>query len=62
MEAKLLESRREKLLRYEGLRLKPYCCTCGNISIGVGSNLDDCGVFQEGLFFSFRGDILQCEG
>ena len=53
MEVMLLDRMNEQLLRYEGLRLKPYCCTCGNIFIGVGSNLDDCGISLEDVFVHF---------
>lgn len=32
------------LRRDEGIRLKPYRCTAGRLSIGVGRNLDDVGI------------------
>ena len=32
------------LVRDEGLRLKTYRCTAGKLTIGVGRNLDDCGI------------------
>lgn len=31
----------------EGLRLYPYKCTAGKLSIGYGRNLDDCGITEE---------------
>lgn len=31
----------------EGLRLKPYECTAGKLTIGYGHNLDDNGIPQE---------------
>jgi len=31
----------QQLIHHEGLRLKPYRCTAGKLSIGVGHNLDD---------------------
>ena len=34
------------LIRHEGLRLKPYKCTAGRTSIGVGRNLDDNGITE----------------
>jgi len=40
MEAKLLERIKEQLVRHEGLRLKPYRCTAGKLTIGYGRNLD----------------------
>jgi len=40
MEAKLLERIKEQLVRHEGLRLKPYRCSAGRLTIGIGRNLD----------------------
>ena len=34
------------LIKHEGLRLKPYKCTAGRTSIGVGRNLDDNGITE----------------
>lgn len=34
----------EQLKRHEGVRLKPYRCTAGKLTIGVGRNLDDVGI------------------
>lgn len=34
----------QQLKRHEGLRLKPYRCTEGKLTIGYGRNLDDVGV------------------
>lgn len=33
-----------ELRRDEGVRLKPYRCSAGRLSIGVGRNLDDVGI------------------
>jgi lysozyme len=35
------------LTRDEGLRLKPYRCTAGKLTIGVGRNLEDVGITKE---------------
>ena len=61
MEVNLLERMKEQLLRHEGLRLKPYRCTAGKLTIGVGRNLDDCGISQKEAFILLESDILQCE-
>ncbi len=37
---------KKMLLVDEGLRLKPYRCTAGKLSIGYGRNLDDVGISQ----------------
>ena len=34
----------QQLRRHEGERLKPYRCTAGKLTIGVGRNLDDRGI------------------
>ncbi len=33
--------------KHEGLRLKPYTCTAGKLSIGYGRNLEDVGISQD---------------
>lgn len=35
---------KEQLRRHEGLRLHPYECSAGKITIGYGRNLDDVGI------------------
>lgn len=34
----------EQLMRHEGIRLRPYRCTAGKLTIGVGRNLEDVGI------------------
>jgi lysozyme len=36
-----------ELVKDEGLRLKPYKCTAGKTTIGVGRNLDDVGISKD---------------
>ena len=51
-------SRTEELLRlHEGLRLKPYRCTAGKLTIGIGRNLDDVGITEDEAVFMMRNDI-----
>ena len=47
----------EQLILHEGLRLKPYRCTAGKLTIGVGRNLDDKGISKEEALFLLRNDI-----
>ncbi len=61
MEAKLLERIKEQLVRHEGLRLKPYRCTAGRLTIGIGRNLDDCGISQSEDYVMLINDIMNCE-
>ncbi len=46
-----------QLLSDEGLRLKPYRCTAGKLSIGVGRNLDDNGITQAEALMLLNNDI-----
>ena len=39
-----LKQVRPLIARHEGLRLKPYHCTGGKLTIGYGRNLDDVGI------------------
>ena len=48
------------LQRHEGLRLKPYECTAGKLSIGYGRNLDDMGISEVEAMVMLRNDIEQC--
>lgn len=52
---------REQLLRHEGMRLKPYRCTAGKLTIGIGRNLDDCGISQTEAYMLLENDIQDCE-
>lgn len=61
MEAKLLERIKEQLVRHEGLRIKPYRCTAGKLTIGIGRNLDDCGISQTEAYALLENDIQNCE-
>jgi len=36
----LMNRIKAQLVRHEGLRLKPYRCTAGRLTIGIGRNLD----------------------
>lgn len=45
------------LIRHEGLRLKPYKCTAGKLTIGVGRNLDDNGITEAEARMMLNYDI-----
>lgn len=64
-----------RLILHEGLRLKPYYCTAGRQTIGIGRNLDDnplnteekrvCGDWEHGItremaYYLCRNDIDRC--
>jgi lysozyme len=47
-----------KLLKKdEGERLKPYRCTAGKLTIGVGRNLEDVGITKEESDYLLTNDI-----
>jgi len=45
------------LNRDEGLRLKPYLCTAGKTTIGIGRNLDDVGITEAEALHLLENDI-----
>ncbi len=47
----------EMLVDHEGLRLKPYRCTAGKLTIGVGRNLDDRGLSPDEAMYMLANDI-----
>jgi lysozyme len=47
----------QELLRDEGLRLKPYRCTAGALTIGVGRNLDARGITEAEARFMLANDM-----
>ena len=48
---------RRLLIKHEGLRLKPYRCTAGKLTIGVGRNLEDVGISEQEALVLLNGDI-----
>ncbi|WP_337997330.1 glycoside hydrolase family protein [Oleispirillum naphthae] len=48
---------KRELVRDEGLRLAPYRCTAGRLTIGVGRNLDDMGITAEEADYLLENDI-----
>lgn len=50
----------DRLIKHEGLRLKPYTCPAGKLTIGVGRNLEDRGISEEEAMMMLQNDILNC--
>lgn len=46
---------------FEGLRLKPYKCTAGKLTIGYGRNLQDVGITKEEALMMFERDFAIAE-
>lgn len=51
----------EILTRHEGLRLKPYRCSEGKLTIGIGRNLDDNGITEDEAKYMMWNDIYESE-
>jgi len=49
----------EQLKRHEGVKLKPYFCTQGKCTIGVGRNLDDVGITEKEADILLEHDIQE---
>lgn len=47
------------LIRDEGLKTKPYRCTAGKMTIGVGRNLDDVGITESEAHYLLETDIVR---
>ncbi len=57
----LMNRIKAQLVRHEGLRLKPYRCTAGKLTIGIGRNLDDRGISQKEAYAMLERDIQDCD-
>jgi len=49
-----------QLMKHEGEKLKPYRCSAGKLTIGIGRNLDDNGISEEESMFLLDNDIIAC--
>lgn len=45
------------LIKHEGLKLKPYRCTSNKLTVGVGRNLEECGITEEEAMYLLKNDI-----
>lgn len=52
---------RADLVRDEGVRLKPYRCTAGKLTIGIGRNIEDVGISEAEAFAMLDNDMGRCE-
>jgi len=49
----------QMLIRHEGLELKPYKCTAGKLTIGVGRNIEDMGITEDEAIYMLRNDVAR---
>ncbi len=50
----------DQLTKHEGLRLKPYHCPAGKLTIGIGRNLEDKGISEKEAVMLLENDIQEC--
>ena len=50
----------DQIITHEGLRLKPYHCPAGRLTIGVGRNLEDKGITEQEALMLLKNDIQNC--
>lgn len=59
MREKTFKEKAEELIKkHEGLKLEPYRCTAGALTIGYGHNLDSNGITEEVAQILLEDDIL----
>lgn len=56
-----METTREMLRRHEGIRQKPYRCTEGKLTVGIGHNLEAKGVSMPVIELMFDEDYAEAE-
>ena len=50
-----------QLRRHEGLRLEPYKCSEGYLTIGFGRNIETNGISEAEAEFMLTNDLIACE-
>lgn len=50
---------REVITDHEGIKYKPYKCTAGKLTIGIGHNLDDRGVSPAVVDLMYEEDVTE---
>jgi len=54
-----IEALKNQLILHEGLKLEPYECTAGKLTIGVGRNIEDIGITEDEARYLLDNDILR---
>lgn len=57
---RLFEKVETQLIVDEDLRLMPYRCPAGKLTIGVGRNLEDNGITREEAYYLCHNDVDTC--
>ena len=56
----LMNESAEQVKQDEGLKLKPYKCTAGKLTIGYGRNIEDKGITKQEAEIFLKNDIQEC--
>ena len=56
----LLSDITSHIIVYEGLRLHPYKCPAGALTIGYGRNLDGKGITESEAKYLLANDLIEC--
>ena len=57
MEQLVVDELKDVLIAHEGLKLEPYECTAGKLTIGIGRNLEDVGITLSEALYLLDNDI-----
>ncbi len=49
------------LTKHEGMKLKPYKCPSGKLTIGLGRNLEDNGISEQEAFHLLANDLIRID-
>ncbi len=52
---------KKRIKRHEGMRLKPYHCPAGRLTIGIGRNLTDVGITETEAEYLLENDLQSAE-
>jgi len=51
---------KDLLIKHENLKLFPYHCPAGRLTIGVGRNIEDNGISKDEAMYLLENDIKRC--
>ena len=51
---------KDYITKHEELKLKPYHCPAGKLTIGVGRNIEDNGISEDEAMYLLENDIKRC--
>jgi lysozyme len=55
-----IKKAKDLIRKHEGLRLKPYICPAGKVTIGYGRNIQDKGISKVEAELMLNNDVNEC--